>query len=34
MVERRADVVPGANNGGVVAFVIQLLEYYCNAACC
>ena len=26
MVERRADVIPGAEHGGMAAFVIQLLE--------
>ena len=26
IVEKRADVVPGAKHGGMIAFVIQLLE--------
>ena len=34
IVERRADGVPGAKHGGIAAFVIQLLEGYCNAAAC
>ena len=28
IVERRADVFPGAKHGGMAAFVIQLLECY------
>ena len=32
--QERADVVSGAKHGGMTAFVVQLLERYCNAAAC
>ena len=34
IVDKRADVVPGAKHGGMTALVIQLLGRYCNAAAC